>query len=48
MALRTKTYTADVVIKPEDVVIPGAGENGSSGSGGTTGGDTGGDQNGNT
>lgn len=48
MALRRKTNTADVVIKPEDVVIPGAGENGSSGSGGTTGGDTGGDQNGNT
>ncbi len=48
MALRRKTETADVVIKPEEVVIPGAGENGSSGSGGTTGGDTGGDQNGNT
>lgn len=48
MALRRKTETADIVIKPEDVVIPGAGENGSSGSGGTTGGDTGGDQNGNT
>ena len=48
MALRRKTETTDVVIKPEDVVIPGAGENGSSGSGGTTGGDTGGDQNGNT
>lgn len=48
MALRRKTNTADIVIKPEDVVIPGAGENGSSGSGGTTGGDTGGDQNGNT
>lgn len=48
MALRRKTETADFVINPDDVVIPGAGENGSSGSGGTTGGDTGGDQNGNT
>ena len=47
MALRRKTGTADVVVKPEDVVIPGAGENGTpSGSGGSTGGDTGGDQTG--
>ena len=47
MALRRKTSTADVVIKPEDVVVPGAGENGPpSGSGGSTGGDTGGDQTG--
>lgn len=47
MALRRKTSTADVVIKPEDVVVPGAGENGTpSGSGGSTGGDTGGNQTG--
>ena len=48
MALRRKTKTDDFVINPDDVEIPEGGENGSSGSGGTTGGDTGGDQNGNT
>ena len=28
MALRRKTETADIVIKPEDVIIPGGGDNG--------------------
>ena len=47
LAVRRYTETADVVIKPEDVVVPGAGENGPpSGSGGSTGGDTGGNQTG--
>ena len=48
MALRRKTHTAEVVVKPEDVVVPGAGDNGPEyGEGGNGGGDTGGDIGGN-
>ena len=48
-AIRRRTYTADVVINPDDVVIPGAGNNGPEyGEGGNSGGNTGGDIEGNT
>ena len=49
MALRRRTYTSDVTINPDDVVVPGGGDNGPEhGSGGGTGGNTGGDIEGNT
>ena len=49
MALRMRTYTSDVVINPDDVVIPGGGDNGPEyGEGGNSGGNTGGDIEGNT
>lgn len=48
MALRRKTHTADVVVKPEDVVVPGAGDNGPEyGEGGNTDNNQGGDIEGN-
>lgn len=48
MALRRKTHTADVVVKPEDVVVPGGGSNGPEyGDGGNNDNNQGGDIEGN-
>lgn len=48
MALRRRTYTADVVVKPEDVIVPGVEDNGPEyGEGGNTDNNQGGDIEGN-
>ena len=48
MALRRKTHTADVVVNPEDVIVPGGGSNGPEyGEGGNTDNNQGGDIEGN-
>lgn len=48
MALRQRTYTADVVVKPEDIIVPGGGDNGPEyGEGGNTDNNQGGDIEGN-